>query len=126
MARHRQPRALAQTIKPATVALSLLAIAIILGLRRWRQKWPGLLIAVAVTAALTFLLHLDVATVGSRFGELPRTLPSPTLPAFDLAKMLAHGHQVEQALRGMLVPPVAGVDDRAGDGRGQTGSRPGH
>ena len=77
------------TIKPATVALSLLAIAIILGLRRLRPKWPGLLIAVAVTAALTFLLHLDVATVGSRFGELPRTLPSPTLPAFDLAKMRA-------------------------------------
>jgi SulP family sulfate permease len=77
------------TIRPATVALSLLAFAIILGLRRVRPKWPGLLIAVAVTAALTFLLHLDVATVGSRFGELPRTLPSPTLPAFDLAKIRA-------------------------------------
>ena len=55
----------------------------------YRPKWPGLLIAVGVTALLTFLLHLDVATIGSRFGDVPRTLPAPTLPAFDLAKMQA-------------------------------------
>ncbi len=77
------------TIKPATVALSLLAIAIILGLRRVRPKWPGLLIAVGVTALLTFVLPLDVATIGSRFGGVPRTLPAPSLPAFDLATMRA-------------------------------------
>ena len=77
------------TIKPATVALSALAIAIILGLRWFRPKWPGLLIAVGVTALLTFLLHLDVATVGSRFGGIPRSLPAPSLPPFDLVKMRA-------------------------------------
>jgi SulP family sulfate permease len=77
------------TVKPAAVALSLLAVAIILGLRRYRPKWPGLLIAVCITALLTFLLHLDVATIGSRFGGVPRTLPAPALPAFDLAKMQA-------------------------------------
>ena len=78
-----------QTFKPATVALALLAIGIILGLRKVRPKWPGLLIAVGVTAALTFLMHLDVATIGSRFGGIPRTLPAPTLPVFDIAKMRA-------------------------------------
>jgi len=77
------------TIKPAAIAVSLLAVAIILGLRRLRPKWPGLLIAVCVTAVLTFLLHLDIATIGSRFGEIPRTLPAPAFPAFDLAKMQA-------------------------------------
>ena len=77
------------TIKPVTVAMALLAIAIIVGMRRWRPKWPGLLIAVGVSALLTYLLHLDVATIGSRFGELPRTLPSPSLPDFDLARMRA-------------------------------------
>ena len=75
------------TIKLETVLLSLLAIAIILGLRRVRPKWPGLLIAVVVTALLAWLFNLDVATIGSRFGGVPSTLPAPSIPAFDLAKV---------------------------------------
>jgi SulP family sulfate permease len=77
------------TVKPATVILSIFAIAFILLLRRYRPKWPGLLIAVGVTAMATFLLNLDVATIGSKFGGVPRTLPSPSLPAFDIVKMRA-------------------------------------
>jgi SulP family sulfate permease len=77
------------TINPATVAISLAAIGIILGLRRFRPGWPGLLIAVALTTIAASLLQLDVATIGSRFGGVPRTLPLPALPDFDLAKMRA-------------------------------------
>jgi SulP family sulfate permease len=77
------------TLKPATVALSVLAIATIVGLRRLRPKWPGLLIAVGVTAILAWMLQLDVTTIGSRFGGIPRTLPAPALPPFDLAKLRA-------------------------------------
>ena len=75
------------TIQPTTVALSALAAATILVLRRLRPNWPGILIAVAICAALTGLLHLDVATIGSRFGGVPRSLPSPALPGFDLARI---------------------------------------
>ncbi len=77
------------TIKPQTVLLALLAIAIIVGLRRVRPKWPGLLIAVTATAFLTWLFGLDVATIGSRFGGIPHAPPAPSLPAFDLAKIQA-------------------------------------
>jgi SulP family sulfate permease len=77
------------TVKPATMALSALAIAIIVGLRRFRPKWPGFLVAVAVTAAIAALFNLDVATIGMRFGAMPQTLPAPSLPAFDLAKIHA-------------------------------------
>ena len=77
------------TVKPATVGLSILAIAIIVGLRRFRPKWPGLLVAVAVSAAVTGLFQLDVATIGTRFGGIPQTLPAPSLPAFDFAKIRA-------------------------------------
>ncbi len=77
------------TAKPVTIGLALLAIIIIVGLRAWRPKLPGFLIAVALTAALTALLGLDVATIGSRFGGVPSTLPAPSLPAFDLAKLRA-------------------------------------
>ncbi len=77
------------TIKPVTVALSVVAIAIILGARAYRPKWPGLLIAVIVSAALTAVLNLDVATIGSRFGGIPHALPWPSLPDVTLAKMHA-------------------------------------
>jgi SulP family sulfate permease len=77
------------TTKPGTVALSALAVAIIVGLRSIRPKWPGMLIAVAATAALAWMLHLDATTIGSKFGEMPRTLPAPALPSFDLGKLRA-------------------------------------
>ena len=77
------------TTKPGTVALSALTVAIIVGLRRIRPKWPGMLIAVAATAALAWMLQLDATTIGSKFGEMPRTLPAPALPSFDLGKLRA-------------------------------------
>ena len=77
------------TVNPAAVGLSLLSVALIVGVRRWRPRWPGVLIAVVAAAALTALLGLDVTTIGSRFGDVPRTLPLPSLPAFDLAKLRA-------------------------------------
>ena len=55
------------TVKPATVTLSVLAIGIIVGLRRLRPRWPGFLVAVIVTAAIAALFNLDVATIGSTF-----------------------------------------------------------
>jgi SulP family sulfate permease len=69
------------------VALSILAIAIITVLRKAKPRWPGMLIAVAATTAMTAALHLDVATIGSKFGEVPRMLPAPSLPPFDLEKL---------------------------------------
>lgn len=77
------------TLKPATVVLSALAIGIIVGVRRVRPKWPGLLIAVGVTAVLAWIFQLDVTTIGSSFGGVPRTLPAPALPPFDFAKLRA-------------------------------------
>lgn len=79
----------ALTVNPATVGVSILTIAIILGVRRFRPKWPGLLIAIVAAAVLTALMGLDVATIASRFGGVPSTLPAPSLPEFSLAKMHA-------------------------------------
>jgi SulP family sulfate permease len=73
---------------PAAIGLSLLTIAIILGLRRYRPTWPGLLIAVTGAAALVWLLQLPVETIGSRFGGIPRSLPAPHLPQVTLDKLI--------------------------------------
>jgi SulP family sulfate permease len=77
------------TTKPATVAITLLSAAIILGMTRWAPRAPAFLIAVAAAAVIAALLHLDVATVGSRFGEIPSGLPAPALPDWSLDKMPA-------------------------------------
>jgi SulP family sulfate permease len=67
------------TLSPAAAAVSLGTIALILGLRRFVPKAPGMLIAV-VAMSLLAALGLPVETIGSRFGELPRMLPAPGLP----------------------------------------------
>ena len=75
------------TVQPVTAGISLLAVALILGIRRARPSWPGMLIAVAVCAALTAVLHLNVATIGTRFGGMPSSLPVPVLPHVTLARL---------------------------------------
>jgi len=77
------------TINPSAVAVAIVSIAIIAGLRRWRPSWPGILIAVVFAAVASGMLSLPVETIGSRFGGIPRELPSPVLPAFSLEKARA-------------------------------------
>ena len=77
------------TISPATVAVAVLSVAVILMVRRARPTWPAFLIAVAVSAAICVAFHLDVATVSSQFGVIPRSLPAPALPPFSIEKLQA-------------------------------------
>lgn len=77
------------TFNPAAVVLALVTIAVIAGLKRWRPSWPGMLVGVALASVVAALLALPVETIGTRFGGIPRSLPLPALPAFDLATMQA-------------------------------------
>ena len=72
---------------PAAIGVTLLSVAAILVLRRLRPHWPGFLIVVALAAAAAAAFGLDVATIGSRFGEIPNSLPAPALPLFSLQKV---------------------------------------
>jgi len=74
-----------ETWDPATVAVGLGALAIMIALRRFAPRIPGAIVAVIVTSCLVYLLKLDVETIGTRFGGIPSTLPVPKLPPFDLA-----------------------------------------
>jgi SulP family sulfate permease len=77
------------TFNLSAAAIGISSILVILGVRRWRPTWPSFLIAVAVAAVLAWGLALEVPTIDSRFGGLPRTLPEPALPPFSLAKLRA-------------------------------------
>ena len=74
---------------PASVTLALVTVVVIVGLKRIRPHWPGMLVAVAVAAAATAFLSLPVATIGTRFGGIPGSLPMPALPDFSLDKVQA-------------------------------------
>lgn len=77
------------SLTPAALLVSVATVAIILGLRRWRPHWPGMLIAVGVAALVTALLTLPVQTIGTKFGGIPSTLPAPSLPDLSLEKIMA-------------------------------------
>lgn len=74
---------------PAAFALSLAAIVIIVGLKKYRPGWPGMLIAVAATSVAAAALGLPVATIGSAYGGIPGTLPAPSLPEISPEKVMA-------------------------------------
>jgi SulP family sulfate permease len=77
------------TANLSAVAIAAISIAIIVVLRRLRPAWPGILIAVAVASLATWALSLPVETIGTRFGGIPRQLPSPGWPLFSLEKARA-------------------------------------
>jgi len=79
----------AGTVNGAAVLTAGLTIGIILGLRRLRPHWPGMLIAVAAASAFVALLQLPTETIGTRFGGIPRGLPLPALPPLSLEKATA-------------------------------------
>ncbi len=75
------------TANASAIAIAAATIAIILGVRRFRPHWPGMLIAIAAAAAAVAAFGLPVETIGSRFGGIPRSLPLPSLPEISFAKL---------------------------------------
>lgn len=75
------------TFNPAATALGLGTIALIVALRRLYPRLPSMLLGMILATALAQALRLDVTTIGSQFGDLPRLLPKPGLPDFELAQL---------------------------------------
>lgn len=70
---------------PATAAVGLGSLVLLFVLRHFWPKLPGAIIVVGLASTLVALLHIDTATIGTRFGGVPRSLPTPHLPAFHPA-----------------------------------------
>ena len=98
----------ADTLNPHALALGLACVAMLAlwpklfmpgrvppalrehGAVRVVARLPGPIIALVLLTTASTLLALPVETIGSRFGGIPRALPSFALPAFswDTAKLL--------------------------------------
>ncbi|WP_096176376.1 SulP family inorganic anion transporter [Cohaesibacter sp. ES.047] len=79
--------AASDTASLAAIAIAMTTLVMIVLLRRTFPRFPGLVVAIAVGSLLVAFLSLDVDTIGSRFGELPRTLPWPQVPEITLDRI---------------------------------------
>lgn len=72
----------------AALCIGIAAMFLIVTFRRLAPRWPGLIVAVAITSAVVPMMALSVDTIQSRFGDLPSTLPFPTLPEISIGRMV--------------------------------------
>jgi len=84
------------TIDPNAVMISCLSVVIVVFwpksyaahnslMGRLIARMPGTLVALVMGTLLASGMELQVATIGSAFGQIPQGLPSLTLPEFDWA-----------------------------------------
>lgn len=74
------------TVELTTPLIGLAAVAVLLTWTRLPRanRIPGPLIAVLLLTAITWGMGIDTPTIASLYGEIPRSLPKPTLSFFDL------------------------------------------
>lgn len=73
------------TVGPVTPLVGLGALAILVLWPRFERRIPPALVAVVAVTAVAWWLNLDTPTVASKYGELPHSLPRPSLGFVDLA-----------------------------------------
>ena len=73
------------TINVYAVGIAVGTVLIILLWPKVTHKIPGSLVAILVTTAAVQWLHLPVETIGSKFGAIPSSFPSPSMPQLDFS-----------------------------------------
>jgi len=77
------------SINLAAIGVATLAVVIILVWPRINRRIPSPFVALVVTTAIVSLAHLDVETVGSRFGALSAAIPAPVFPRLGIEELTA-------------------------------------
>jgi SulP family sulfate permease len=72
------------TFDPTTLGLSIGTLAFILLLRKYYPKIPWGIAAIVVSTIFCFVIGLPVETIQTKFGAIPHSLPTPSLPVFSL------------------------------------------
>jgi SulP family sulfate permease len=71
--------AAADTVHALTATVGLCTLGFIAILRRFYPKIPWGITSIVTVTFVAWAFHLDIPTIGSRFGALPSHLPKPTL-----------------------------------------------
>jgi SulP family sulfate permease len=64
-------------------------IGIIMTVRKTLKKIPSHVFAIVLVTVVVAVFNIPIETIYTRFGELPRTIPTPALPAFSLETLKA-------------------------------------
>jgi len=75
-----------------TFGIAIIAFAIMIAIKKFLPKWPGVLIAVAVTTIISWLIGFGASVEdggygGAIVGIIPEGLPSIVFPSFDFSVM---------------------------------------
>lgn len=62
------------------LTVGIVSLGIILGVPRLIKRIPGSIVALVLATAATVFLHLNIATIGSKFGGIPLGLPHLAVP----------------------------------------------
>lgn len=73
------------TVNIASISIAVATGGIVFLWPRVTHKVPGSLIAILLTTAIVQFFHLPVETIGSKFGNIPSSLPAPEIPHIDFA-----------------------------------------
>ncbi len=74
------------TVHWPTVALAASSLALILFWpKKWGRRLPGSVVALVLGTGASMLFHFPVQTIGTQFGDIPRSLPPFTLPHFSFS-----------------------------------------
>jgi sulfate permease, SulP family len=76
------------TIDPATLALGVGSLALVLLVPRWAPRIPGSIVALVLGTLAVVALRWPVETIGSKFGAIPSGLPQINIPAFRVDLIL--------------------------------------
>lgn len=107
------------TVNWWALGISVLTIAVILLTRRYALRAPFMLVGMLVSTVICACFNLPVETIGSRFGELPSSLPMPSFPNFEWA------HLPELVKPAFVIALLAAIESllSASVADGMTGSR---
>jgi len=75
------------TVNWNSVLIGALSLAILIFWPKVSRKVPGSLIALIVATVVVQVTGMDVATIGSTFGELSSKIPTPQIPTVSLSEM---------------------------------------
>ena len=92
------------TASLASFGVGLGTVILIVAIRKVAPAAPGPIIAVALTSGIVVLFDLPVATIVSRFGALPSSLPVPAFPE------ISYGRLVELLPSALTIAFLAGVE----------------
>ena len=101
---------------PWTLAVGLLCLVLILGLKRWAPRVPGVLVAVVVAIAVTTFFDLAAKGVDT-VGMLPQGFPLPSFPSVELSALpllLATAFGISLVAVGDTISTSAGFAARKG------------